>query len=80
MRRQQERPPSVWSLVYEGVDVHLGAMTGTVDIVLRCLTGMLARGDTLQFDPTPPQEVKNVRFGVHYRGHRVEVIFAKDHM
>ena len=27
--------------------IHLGAMAGTVDIVLRCLTGMQARGDVL---------------------------------
>ena len=52
--------------------IHLGAMAGTVDIVLRCLTGMRARGDALQFDPALPPEVKQLRFSVHYRGHRVD--------
>ena len=55
-------------------------MAGTVDIVLRCLTGMRARGDTLRFDPALPPEVKQLRFSVHYRGHRVEIMLAEDHM
>ena len=60
--------------------IHLGAMAGTVDIVLRCLTGMRACGDTLRFDPVLPPEVKQLRFSVHYRGHRVEILLAEDHM
>jgi len=31
--------------------IHLGAMAGTIDIALRCLPGLLARGETLSFDP-----------------------------
>lgn len=58
--------------------IHLGAMAGTVDIVLRCLTGMRARGPVLRFDPALPTEVKQLRFSVHYRGHRVEVALAED--
>jgi len=60
--------------------VHLGAMAGTVDIVLRCLTGMQARGEVLWFEPTLPPEVKKLKFSVHYRGHRVDVALAVDHM
>jgi alpha,alpha-trehalase len=60
--------------------IHLGAMAGTVDIVLRCFTGMRARGDTLRFDPALPPEVKQLRFSVHYRGHRVEITVAGDHL
>jgi trehalose/maltose hydrolase-like predicted phosphorylase len=60
--------------------IHLGAMAGTVDIVLSCLTGMRASGDALQFDPALPQEVRHLRFSVHYRGHRVDVVLAEDHM
>ncbi len=60
--------------------VHLGAMAGTVDIVLRCLTGMRARGPVLRFDPALPPEVKQLEFSVHYRGHRVDVALAQDHM
>jgi alpha,alpha-trehalase len=53
--------------------IHLGAMAGTVDIVLRCLTGMRALGPVLRFDPALPPEVKQLRFSVHYRGQRVDV-------
>jgi trehalose/maltose hydrolase-like predicted phosphorylase/beta-phosphoglucomutase-like phosphatase (HAD superfamily) len=60
--------------------IHLGAMAGTVDIVLRCLTGMRARGPVLRFEPALPPQVKQVRFSVHYRGHRIDVELAEDHM
>jgi trehalose/maltose hydrolase-like predicted phosphorylase len=59
--------------------IHLGAMAGTVDIV-PCLTGMRAAGDALRFDPALPPEVKNLRFSVHYRGHRVDVTLAEDRL
>ena len=58
--------------------VHLGAMAGTVDIVQRCFTGMEARGDVLRFNPTLPTELPEVRFSVHYRGHRVEVTITQE--
>jgi trehalose/maltose hydrolase-like predicted phosphorylase len=60
--------------------IHLGAMAGTVDVVLRRLTGMRARGQVLRFDPALPPEVKQLRFSVHYRGHRVDVALAEDHI
>jgi trehalose/maltose hydrolase-like predicted phosphorylase len=63
-----------------GEGIHLGAMAGTVDLVLRCLTGMRARGQVLQFDPAMPPEIKQLRFSVHYRGHRIELVFSEDHL
>jgi trehalose/maltose hydrolase-like predicted phosphorylase/beta-phosphoglucomutase-like phosphatase (HAD superfamily) len=60
--------------------IHLGAMAGTVDIVLRCLTGMRARGKVLRFEPALPPQVKQLRFSIHYRGHRIDVTLAEDHM
>jgi len=60
--------------------IHLGAMAGTLDIVLLCLTGMQAHGDTLRFDPALPPQVKHLRYSVHYRGHRVEIILTENHM
>jgi trehalose/maltose hydrolase-like predicted phosphorylase/beta-phosphoglucomutase-like phosphatase (HAD superfamily) len=53
--------------------IHLGAMAGTVDIVQRRLTGMRAQGEVLRFDPALPDEVKRIRFSIHYRGHRIEI-------
>ena len=58
--------------------IHLGAMAGTVDIVLRCLTGMRARGPVLRFDPALPPKVKQLRFSVHYRGHRIDLELVED--
>src|SRR5918994_387173 len=58
--------------------IHLGAMAGTVDIVLRCLTGMRARGPVLRFEPALPPEGKQLHFSVHYRGHRIDVELAED--
>jgi len=61
--------------------VHLGAMAGTVDIVLRCLTGMRPCGEELQFDPVAlPAEITNVSFGVQHREHRVVVTLTADHL
>jgi alpha,alpha-trehalase len=60
--------------------IHLGAMAGTVDIVLRCLTGLRARGEVLRFEPALPPEVKQLRFSVHYRGHRVDIALAEERM
>jgi trehalose/maltose hydrolase-like predicted phosphorylase len=60
--------------------IHLGAMAGTVDLVLRCLTGMRAHGQVLRFDPAIPTEIKRLRFSVHYRGHRVELVFSEDRL
>jgi alpha,alpha-trehalase len=60
--------------------IHLGAMAGTVDLVLRCLTGTRARGQVLLFDPAMPPEIKQLRFSVHYRGHRIELVFSEDRL
>jgi trehalose/maltose hydrolase-like predicted phosphorylase len=53
--------------------IHLGAMAGTVDVVLRGITGMRADSDALRFDPMLPPQVKKLRFSVHFRGHRLAV-------
>ena len=53
--------------------IHLGAMAGTVDIVQRCLGGLEARRGVLSFSPALPPEVSQLRFSVHYRGHRLQI-------
>jgi trehalose/maltose hydrolase-like predicted phosphorylase/beta-phosphoglucomutase-like phosphatase (HAD superfamily) len=61
--------------------IHLGAMAGTVDIVLRCLTGMRPSGEVLAFDPVLlPPEIKRLSFSVHHRGHRVGITLTGDHL
>jgi trehalose/maltose hydrolase-like predicted phosphorylase len=41
---------------------------------------MRARGPVLRFDPALPPQVKQLNFSVHYRGHRIDVELAEDHM
>jgi trehalose/maltose hydrolase-like predicted phosphorylase len=60
--------------------IHLGGMAGTVDLVLRGMTGLRARGPVLRFDPALPPQVKRLRFSLHYRGHRVEVALDEDRL
>jgi alpha,alpha-trehalase len=69
-------PMSTGGTTAEGI--HLGAMAGTVDLVLRCLTGTRARGQILRFDPATAPQIKHLRFSVHYHGHRVELVFSED--
>jgi trehalose/maltose hydrolase-like predicted phosphorylase/beta-phosphoglucomutase-like phosphatase (HAD superfamily) len=60
--------------------IHLGAMAGTLDIVMLGLTGMQAHGDTLRFDPALLPEITQLRFSIHYRGHRIEIILTEDRL
>ncbi|WP_280445870.1 beta-phosphoglucomutase family hydrolase [Nocardia brasiliensis] len=53
--------------------IHLAAMAGTVDIVIRAFAGLRCHRDRLVFDPRLPQQLSGVRFGLHYRGHRIDV-------
>jgi alpha,alpha-trehalase len=63
---------------HEGI--HLGAMAGTVDLIQRCYGGVEARGDVLWLDPALPDELPHLRFRVHYRGHRVDIVIARDRL
>jgi trehalose/maltose hydrolase-like predicted phosphorylase/beta-phosphoglucomutase-like phosphatase (HAD superfamily) len=61
--------------------IHLAAMAGTVDIVLRCLTGMRPSGEVLHFDPVLlPPEIRSISFSVHHREHRVGITLTGDQL
>jgi alpha,alpha-trehalase len=53
--------------------IHLGAMTGTLDLVQRGYTGLAIEEDVLRFEPTLPEEVSQLTFPLHYRGHQLRV-------
>ncbi len=53
-------------------------MAGTIDVVLRCTTGMRAESAALRFDPMLPPQVKKLSFSVHFRGHRLAVALTGD--
>ncbi|WP_020524763.1 beta-phosphoglucomutase family hydrolase [Catelliglobosispora koreensis] len=49
--------------------IHLGAMAGTVDIVLRCYTGLEMRHDRLYVNPRLPRKIRTLHAELLYRGH-----------
>ena len=56
-----------------GQGIHLGAMAGTVDILLRTFTGMRMDADALVFRPRLPGALRRLTFELRYRGHRITV-------
>ncbi|WP_084759807.1 beta-phosphoglucomutase family hydrolase [Nocardia mangyaensis] len=53
--------------------VHLGAMAGTADMVLRCYCGIETWHDVLRLHPVLPAELPEVEFTISYRGQPVTV-------
>ena len=53
--------------------IHLGAMAGTVDLILRCYSGIESRGDVLRFNPSLPSELKSLEFAISYRKNSIGV-------
>ncbi|WP_304451114.1 glycoside hydrolase family 65 protein [Nocardiopsis sp. YSL2] len=56
--------------------IHLGAMSGTVDILTRCFSGLEAEAGALRLAPRLPAELDRLSFTFRYHGHwnvRVEV-------
>jgi trehalose/maltose hydrolase-like predicted phosphorylase len=60
--------------------IHLGAMAGTVDIVQRCYTGLEIRDDTVILNPLLPDELPNLEFDIHYRGHWLRIAIDHEHV
>ncbi len=58
--------------------IHLGAMTGTLDLVQRGYTGLAVEENVLRFEPTLPDEVAELTFPLHYRGHQLRVHLNHD--
>jgi trehalose/maltose hydrolase-like predicted phosphorylase len=61
-----------------GHGIHLGAMAGTLDIVLRTFTGMRMQSDVLVFRPKPPGALRTVTFEVRYREQLITVSLGQD--
>jgi alpha,alpha-trehalase len=53
--------------------IHLGAMAGTVDLILRCYSGIEHRGDVLCFNPCLPSELRSIQFSINYRGNWLDI-------
>lgn len=52
--------------------IHLGAMAGTVDIVQRCYTGIVVRGNVLWLNPRLPNALTRLSFSLHYRNQALD--------
>jgi trehalose/maltose hydrolase-like predicted phosphorylase len=58
--------------------VHLGAMAGTVDQVLRVSTGIEVKDDVLLFNPELPPEMECLESRIRYRGHSLDLRLTHD--
>nr|WP_294517902.1 glycosyl hydrolase family 65 protein [uncultured Rhodopila sp.] len=58
--------------------VHLGAMAGSVDQVLRVSTGIEAKGGVLLLNPQLPPEMECFEMCIRYRGHSLELHLTRD--
>ncbi len=80
-------PAQAWTLFREALDadlddtqggttregIHLGAMAGTVDLVIRAIAGLRIGEDVLDFQPRLPPDLRRVAFRIRYRGQRIDV-------
>ena len=53
--------------------IHVGAMSGSVDIVSRCYVGVETRTDILRLNPCLPPELSKVLLTILYRGHTIDL-------
>ncbi len=53
--------------------IHLGAMSGTVDLIQRVQTGLEMHDEVLWFNPQLPYDLSDVRLRLRYRGHWLSV-------
>jgi trehalose/maltose hydrolase-like predicted phosphorylase len=56
---------------HEGI--HLGAMAGTLDLLQRCYSGLEIRDDVLWLNPHLPDDIREMKFHVRYRGHWIKL-------
>lgn len=60
--------------------IHLGAMTGTLDLVQRGYTGLVVEQNQLVFEPALPEEVDRLRLRLYYRGHHLGVLLDHERL
>ncbi len=55
-------------------------MASTVDLVQRAFTGMEMRGEKLHFNPRLPEEIRQLKFRLRYRGQSLAVTVTRDRL
>lgn len=58
--------------------IHLGAMSGTVDLIVRAFAGLQTEAGALTFSPRLPARLGRAAFQVRYRGHRIDVSLSAE--
>ena len=58
--------------------IHLGAMSGSIDIIQRCYTGLEARDNVLRLNPSLPAELSKIELHLHYRRQWLHLVILKD--
>nr|WP_255465797.1 beta-phosphoglucomutase family hydrolase [Cellulomonas sp. APG4] len=53
--------------------IHLGAMAGTIDILMRSFAGLRTEGPNVVLDPALPARQRGLRFSTQHRGQRLEI-------
>jgi trehalose/maltose hydrolase-like predicted phosphorylase len=56
--------------------IHMGVMSGTLDLVQRIYAGARTRGDTLTFAPRLPDRLEGLSFAMQFRGNPLRVTLA----
>ncbi len=60
--------------------IHLGAMAGTIGIVINAFAGLQVEADTLSFTPRLPTGLRRARFQVQYRRQRIDVMLDHERL
>ncbi len=60
--------------------IHLGAMSGTADVVVRAFAGLRTEANALTFDPRLPQRLNRVAFQIFYRGHCIDITLSAENL
>jgi trehalose/maltose hydrolase-like predicted phosphorylase len=60
--------------------IHLGAMAGTINIVLNRYAGVDTKGKTLAISPNLPKPIRSIRVNIQYRGKWLDLTVTQDRM
>jgi trehalose/maltose hydrolase-like predicted phosphorylase len=60
--------------------IHMGVMSGTLDLMQRAYAGTYIDGDILCFDPRMPERLEGLGFGMQFRGTHIAVEIGRGEM
>lgn len=60
--------------------IHMGVMSGTLDLLQRSYAGTHIRGDVLHFEPRLTKQLVGLSFAMQFRGTPILVTFAEDRL